>query len=390
MWRSRCGAPSWVSVRNNLWTDKAMTTASAAANGSENHVKIERRGAVTMLALDRPAAHNAITTAMRATIAAAIPRLARDADTYAVVLQSASAKAFSAGGDIREVVAWARQRPDDARRSLGQEYSLCWLLECFSKPTISLIDGMVVGSGVGLTAYNTHRVAGEGYRFAMPETGIGLFPDDGVAFVLAGLPDEIGMYLGLTGRAIGRADAYRLGLVTHCVPADSFEEIRAGLANAETVDPLIEARHEDPGSGEIEPHLDIVRRCFSGRSVEDIVARLRSEKFDGKGFAQGVLADLGRASPLSLKITYRHIREARALGLRLTLQRDYRLATRLLEGGDFFEGVRARLIDRDNSPRWQHASIEDVPDHAVERLFAPLQSGELVLKTRQEMQAARV
>jgi enoyl-CoA hydratase len=233
-------------------------------------------------------------------------------------------------------------------------------------------------------------VAGESYRFAMPETGIGLFPDDGVAFVLAGLPDEVGMYLGLTGRAIGRADAFRLGLATHCLPARHFEEVRAGLAEAETVDPLLEARHEDPGEGELAPYRDVIRRCFSGQSVADIVSRLQAERSTGRAFAEGVLADLARASPLSLKVTCRHIREAGALGLRLTLQRDYRLASRLLAGGDFLEGVRARLIDKDNAPRWAHACVADVTDGAIDRLFAPLGSGELVLRTRQEMQAARV
>jgi enoyl-CoA hydratase len=367
-----------------------MSKPDLASSIGQDHVLIERRGAATILTLNRVAAHNAITTAMRARIAEAIPRLARDADTYAVVLQSASDRVFSAGGDVREVVAWARERPEEARRSLAEEYALCWLLECFSKPTVALIDGLTVGSGVGLTAFNTHRVAGDNYRFAMPETGIGLFPDDGVAHILAGLPDDIGMYLGLTGRTIGRADAFALGLVTHCVSADRYEEIRAGLAEAMPVDPLLEARHADPGPGALAPNRDVIRRCFSGRSVEDIVARLRSERYAGQEFAEGVLADLARASPLSLKITYRHIREARALGLRLTLQRDYRIASRLIEGGDFFEGVRARLIDRDNAPRWQHARIEDVPDSAIDRLFAPMGTGELVLKTRQEMQSARV
>lgn len=357
---------------------------------AEGDLRIEPRGAAMLVTLDRVATHNAITTAMRARLAAAIPRIARDPNVYAVVMQSASAKAFSAGGDVREIAGWARTRPDDARRSIAEEYALCWLLECFSKPTLALIDGMVMGSGVGLSIYNTHRIAGEGYRFAMPETAIGLFPDDGVAFVLSQLPDAVGMYLGLTGRSIGRADAFALGLATHCVSAARFEDIRAGLAEVRTVDPLIESFQVDPGPGEIWPQRGVIRRCFSGDSVEDVVARLKSEKDDGKAFAESALADLARASPLSLKITFRHIREAGALGLRLTLQRDYRLAARLLEDGDFLEGVRARLIDKDNAPRWRHERLEDVPEASIERLFAPLASGELVLRTRQEMQAARV
>src|SRR5207244_12634351 len=133
-------------------------------------------------------------------------------------------------GDIKETTALGRSRKAEAVKSLAAEYALNWLLDCFMKPTVSLIDGVVVGSGVGISLYGTHRVAGERYRFAMPETGIGLFPDDGVSWAFARMPDAIGMYLALTGRPIGRADAYRLGLVTHCIPADRFGEVRAGLA----------------------------------------------------------------------------------------------------------------------------------------------------------------
>jgi enoyl-CoA hydratase len=203
-----------------------------------------REGAAAVT-LNRPAALNALTTVMRAAIAEAVPRWARDPQIYAVAIASASERAFCAGGDIKETTQWGRSRKAEAVKSLAAEYSLNWLLECFTKPTVSLIDGVVIGSGVGISLYGTHRVAGERYRFAMPETGIGLFPDDGVSWAFARMPDEIGMYLALTGRAIGRADAYRLGLVTHCIPAARFGEIPAALGVADTVDPLLDDRHED-------------------------------------------------------------------------------------------------------------------------------------------------
>ncbi len=186
---------------------------------------------------------------MRAEIAAAFAAWTRDPQVYAAVIVSATDRAFCAGGDVREMVEWGKSRPEDARRSLAAEYALNWQLDCFTKPTVSLIDGMVMGSGVGITLYGTHRVAGERYRFAMPETGIGLFPDDGVSWAFARMPDEIGMYLALTGRAIGRADAYRLGLVTHCMPAARFAEVRAAISDADPVDPVLDSRHEDPGPG---------------------------------------------------------------------------------------------------------------------------------------------
>ena len=173
-------------------------------------------GAAGIVTLNRPRALNALTAAMRAQIAAAFAAWTRDPQVYAAVIVSATDRAFCAGGDVREMVELGKSRPEEARRSIAAEYALNWQLDCFTKPTVSLIDGMVMGSGVGITLYGTHRVAGERYRFAMPETGIGLFPDDGVSWAFARMPDEIGMYLALTGRAIGRADAYRLGLVTHC------------------------------------------------------------------------------------------------------------------------------------------------------------------------------
>jgi enoyl-CoA hydratase len=296
---------------------------------------------------------------------------------------------FCAGGDVRELVQLTRTEPEHARRSLAAEYAFNWLHECFSKPTVSLIDGPVMGSGVGITLYGTHRVAGEGYRFSMPETAIGFFPDDGVAHAFAHLPHDIGLYLGLTGRAIGRADAYGLGLVTHTIPARCFAEIEAAVIDADPIDPVLDGRHEEPGDGDLDRYADNIARCFSAPTLGEVFDRLRSERQE-RDWCDGVLADLAQRAPLSLAITLRHIREARALDLRHTLMVDYRLACRMIAAPDFAEGVRARLIDKDHSPRWRPERIEDVTEAMVERAFQPMPAAEFVLPTRQEMQAARV
>jgi len=356
-------------------------------------IGVTQTGAVAEILLDRPGALNALTTDMRAVLAASYPEFARDPQVYAVTLRSSSPRAFCAGGDIREVTRWGREKPQEARRSLYEEYSLNWLHECFSKPTVSLIDGLVVGSGVGISLYGTHRVAGAGYSFARPETAIGLFPDDGLAWTFARMPDAIGVYLGLTGRRIGRADAYELGLVTHCIEAARFEAIRAALASAETVDPLLDGLHEDPGAGELAGHRGLIGDCFSAPSVEEIIARLGAVSGAGRGWAHAARAELLTRSPLSLAVTLRHIREATARDLQQTLTLDYRLACRFLEGEDFYEGVRALLIDKDGAPRWRPDSLAGVTPGMVERCFGPIlpqDGGELVLATRQEMQAARV
>jgi len=346
-------------------------------------------GSMALVTLDRPKALNALTAAMRSRLSEALWSFARDPQVYAVVLQSTSAKAFSAGSDVREVVSLAREDMARAKRAFADEYALNWQCECFSKPTIPLIDGMVMGGGVGITMYATHRVAGAGYRFAMPEVQIGLFPDVGICHVFAKLERNAGMYLGLTGRTIGRADAYALGLITHCIDQRRFEEIKADIRDAWPVDPALDDRHEDPGPSELAPFASVIEECFGAPTVEEIVARLEAVGGATAAWAQDVVADLRRRSPLSLKITHRHIDEARARDLRETLQIDYRLACRALAGHDFYEGVRAALIDKDGKPGWKPARLEDVTEDMVEACFASLGSGELDLPTRSQMQELR-
>jgi enoyl-CoA hydratase len=369
--------------------ENRVENSGHAAVAGRGDILIGTDGAAGLVTLNRPAALNALTTTMRAAIAEAFPRWARDPQIYAVVIASASERAFCAGGDVKETTQWGRSRKAEAVKSLAAEYALNWLLECFTKPTVSLIDGVVIGSGVGISLYGTHRVAGERYRFAMPETGIGLFPDDGVSWAFARMPDEVGMYLALTGRAIGRADAYHLGLVTHCIPAARFGEISAALGAADTVDPLLDDRHQDPGPGELEALRGAIARCFAADTVEGIVERLRAEQGSSATWAEGVLDDLSRRSPTSLKITHRHVRSARKLDLRETLGQDFRLGCRCLDGHDFYEGVRALLIDRDQAPKWQPARLEDVSEATVDAYFAPLGAQELQLASRAEMQAVR-
>ena len=367
-------------------SEAAPNTQSAPALGD---ISAEIQGAAGIVTLDRPRALNALNTTMRARISDSFEAWARDPQVYAVVIASATDRAFCAGGDVREMVELGKTRPDEARAAVAGEYALNWQIDCFTKPTVSLIDGIVMGAGVGISLYGTHRVAGEGYRFAMPETGIGLFPDDGVCWAFAAMPDGIGMYLALTGRPVGRADAYRLGLVTHCIPRAWLAEVRSGLVDADPVDPLLDSRHEDPGVGDLDTLRPAIGRCFAGESVEAIIARLQAERGDHREWAQGVIKDLVARSPTSLKITFRHIREAKGLDLRGTLIQDFRLATRCMAAHDFNEGVRASLIDRDRNPRWQPARIEDVSEAAVDSYFDPPDRGELDLASRTEMQAVR-
>lgn len=351
---------------------------------------VERCGSLAVITLNRPRALNAFNEVMRRKMTDSYPQFARDPMIYAVVVQSSSERAFCAGGDVRELVRVAHEDKEAARRAFFEEYSFNWLHECFSKPTISLIDGAVMGSGVGLSAYGTHRVAGHKYKFAMPETAIGLFPDVGSMWLLSRMPHQIGMYLALTGRSIGRADAFALGLLTHCIPADQYEEIKAAVADTWPVDPLLDERHEDPGPRELDDLAPHIAHCFSAPTVEGVLQRLREVEGPEREWAHDVHNELLTRSPLSLKVTHRHLSNARALDLRQVLEIDYRLACRFLDGHDFHEGVRAALIDKDGSPRWQPERLEDVTPAMVDAYFAPMGEGELRLPTRREMQIARV
>jgi enoyl-CoA hydratase len=351
-------------------------------------LKLERRGALASLVLDRPAKLNAVDSGMRKAIAAALPDLVRDPQLYAIVIKASPAKVFCAGGDIRELHEVARRDPIEAGRMLADEYALIWQLDCLPKPSLALMDGAAMGAGAGLSLTCTHRVAGERYSFQMPETAIGFFPDDGVCHAFSRMPHRIGEYLALTGRAIGPADALRLGLVTHCIPAARFPEIEAALAEAEPIDQVLEALHVPPGPAGIDRYAEVIDRCFAGGDVVAIMELLAAEQHD-KAWCASVLAELGQRSPLALQVTLAQVRRAANLDLRQTLIADHRIACRLVAAPDFIEGVRAAVIAKDGAPRWQPRHVGDVGERLVIRVLAAMPAAELLLPTRQEMRAVR-
>jgi len=357
---------------------------------------VEKRGAVAEITLSRPRALNALNDEMRDSIRALLTECTGDPQVYAVIIRSNSPRAFCAGGDVRELTELAARDQRLAAASIGDEYYMNWALECFTKPIVSLIDGMVMGSGVGLMLYGTHRVAGDGFIFAMPETAIGLFPDVGACSVLAKMPNHVGRYLGLTGRTIGRASAYQLGLVTHCIAAEEFAQITTGLEAADTVDPILDGLHRDPapdtGDQALAGREGLIDDVFGRASVPEIFEALR-QRAGGSGadavWCAGVLHDLENRAPLSLLVTLRHLDACRDRSLRDVLIHDYRLAVRFLREKDLSEGVRAVLIDKDNQPNWKHGSINDVSVKEIDTFFAKLDEPDLVLPDREKMQQIR-
>jgi enoyl-CoA hydratase len=383
-------ATLWFNPGNFMADTTTQQTAPSPVTPGTAAIKIATRGASCVITMDRGGALNALDAPMLATLADAYARLARDANIYVVVLKSADPKAFSAGGDVVAMSQAYQRDPALVRGWLAAEYGLNWRHECFSKPTVALINGVVMGSGVGVSAYATHRIAGERYRFAMPETAIGFFPDVGMAHVLSRLSNNIGLYVGLTGLPITRADAYALGLVTHCIPSDTFADIEAELADAQPVDPVLDRRHEQPGASELMTHADMIQTCFAHPRVEGIVSALRAHTGPSAEFARSTADTLAKRAPLALQVTLRHLREAAVLDLRQTLQVDYRLACRFMAAKDFHEGVRAALMDKDHAPRWSPATLADATAQRVDDCFATMPGEELNLPLRQEMQSMRV
>jgi len=365
-------------VSNNSATvpDTAASSTGGESDLASPGIRYEQQGSAALVTLDRPQALNAINDEMRAEFPGYLKSWAVDPEIYAMIIRSGNDRAFSVGGDVREL--YAQGKAGTASLSLANEYKLIWLLDRFTKPTISLIDGMVMGSGVGISQFGTHRVAGENYSFAMPEVSIGFFPDVGASWFLGRLKDWVGIYLGLTGARIGRADALAFGLVSHTINADRFGEITDLVADADPIDPVLDGMHEDPGEGELVNRLEIIRHCFSATRVEEIVSRLEGLDVGGADddWRDETLKLMGRASPISLKVTLQQLRGGAGLDLHRALQLEYHLSGQFMNGTDFFEGVRANLIDKDFTPDWQCKELSDVGDDLVESYFARAQGSD--------------
>ncbi len=246
-------------------------------NEAESGVVTSVEGRAALVRLNRPKALNAVTLEMIVALEALYHRCAKDPQIYGVVME-AEGKAFSAGGDIRTIRGLIQNDLAEADRYYALEYQHNWSLQCFRKPHVALMNGVAMGGGVGISIFGTHRAAGEAMSFAMPETGIGFFPDIGGSWFLPRMPGMTGMYLGLTGHICNRADAYFAGAVTHCIPAAQFETVRAAMIEAEPIDPILDGLHEHPGESFLEKHREPIDRIFSAPSLEEICGASKASR----------------------------------------------------------------------------------------------------------------
>jgi enoyl-CoA hydratase len=334
----------------------------------ESHIHAEKRGALGLMTLARPQALNALTHGMINALHSHLAAWAVD-DEIKVVAIRGEGRAFCAGGDIRAVRQAVMEGSDAGTALLRDEYHLNVLIGAYRKPYVALLHGIVMGGGAGVSVHGSTRLADPGISFAMPETAIGFVPDVGSSHFLSRLPDNVGMYLALSGARIGAGDALALGLMTRAVTQDDFAAVIGALARGETVDAAIKPYAKKLAPGPLQEHRRRIATIFSAATVEAVLERLDR---DGSEFARQTAQTIRAMSPTSVKIVFRQIREAARLDLRGCLAMEYRLALRVLPGHDFREGVRAALVDKDRSPKWQPASLAGVGD--VAPFFAPLDS----------------
>jgi enoyl-CoA hydratase len=252
----------------------------------------------------------------------------------------------------------------------------------FRKPYVALIDGIVMGGGVGVSVHGSHRVAGDRFSFAMPEVGIGFFPDVGATWILPRMPGELGAYCALTGDRFGPGDAVSSGVATHRIVSTQFDAVLDGLTGTVSVDAVLSAFAQPTDEGRIARRKIAIDRLFAADQVDAILDALdreaRSSSSDAE-WAQKTAATIRTKSPLSLKIALAQVRRGKNWDFETCMRAEFRIVSRIVEGHDFYEGVRAVIVDKDNEPHWRPAALAEVGDGDVERHFAPLGAAELVL-----------
>ncbi|MCU0819974.1 MAG: enoyl-CoA hydratase/isomerase family protein [Beijerinckiaceae bacterium] len=332
----------------------------------------EKRGALGLVTLNRPQALNALNDPMVDGLRAALDEWREDDTVRHVLIRGTGPKAFCAGGDIRLMHDLGKAGKQDVALDFwAREYRLNSVIQHYPKPYIALIDGIVMGGGVGVSLHGSHRLAGPNYLFAMPEVGIGFFPDVGASYALPRLKGAVGAWLAVTGARIRRADALELGLATHAVRPDCEEELlmhlMAGVPIEAALGRISEHEHEAPILGK----LDAINRHFSFGSVGEILASLEAAGPED-AFAHETLAGMRAKSPMSMAIAIEQVKRGRDLDFNAAMVMEYRIVSRLVHDADFYEGVRALIIDKDNHPHWNPSRIEDVDPAKVAAHFMPL------------------
>ncbi len=353
-----------------------------------DEILIERQGALGIVTLNRPQALNTLSLSMYRRFDPALASWADDEDVHAVLVRGAGGRAFCAGGDV---VAIYEARGEAAETGgykadfFREEYQLIRRIHRFPKPFVALMDGIAMGGGAGVAVNGRFRVAtSDAPSSPCPRSISGFFPTSAASRFLNLCPGRIGLYLALTGRRIGAADALYCGFGTHFVPHERLGDLTQALAALdygadpdEAVASVLRRYASEPGPASLPALRPAIDRCFAGASVEAIMDGLARES---EPWAAEALDAMARASPLSLKIVFRQLKEGAGMDVESALQLEYRLTQHAMAGRDFFEGIRAALVDKDRNPRWQHRAPADVSDAEVDGYFAPIGARELTFE----------
>jgi len=343
-----------------------------------DEVLVARAGALGRLTLNRPRAINALNHAMVRTLATALDEWRGDDAVRTVLLTGAGDRGLCAGGDIVAIYHAVLGGRDEAVRFWADEYELDAAIARYPKPYVALMDGLVLGGGIGLSAHGGIRVVTERTRVGMPEVSIGFFPDVGGTYLLARAPGELGTHLGLTGVTASGADAIALGLADHFVPSERLAELATALETREAVEVVAEFAAPPPAS-ELLAQRPWIDELYAGDDAETIVERLAAST---EPAAREAAATIRTKSPTSVALTLAALRRASALpSLEAALDQDFRIATRISRGTEVIEGIRAQVIDKDRAPRWSPASLAEVSPAVIEQYFARLGAQELGLAT---------
>jgi enoyl-CoA hydratase len=358
-----------------------MSASAAASQSPEPDLIVRREGAAGVIRLNRPKAINAVTLEMFRDTDKALDRFEADPAVGLILLEGAGERGLCAGGDIRALYESSKARGDLGKILWREEYILNARIAKFPKPYVAFMDGIVMGGGVGLAAHGSHRVVTDKTKLAMPEVGLGFFPDVGGTWLLSRSPGEIGTYFGLTGQTMNGPDAVYAGFADAVVPSARLAALRGALTQVRTgvtsadVKALIDGFATGETAGPVAALQPRIDNWFAHDRMEDIFAALHR---DGSELAQSTLKTLNEKSPRGMVVTLRLLRLARvSSSLEECLVREYRAALEVFASDDFREGVRAAVIDKDRNPKWSPPRIEDVTPVMIAPYFAELGADEL-------------
>ena len=338
-------------------------------------VLISVEGKVGRIRLNRPKAIHALNTGMCAAILDALIAWRDDTGIEAVMIDHAEGRGFCAGGDIRMIAESGAGDGSAARDFFRVEYRMNHALFTYAKPIVAFMDGITMGGGVGISQPAKYRVATENTKLAMPETGIGLFPDVGGGWYLSRLAGRTGQYLALTGHRLDGAECLALGLASHYLHSDTLEDAKARIvADPQAIEAILAALSSPAPDARILAHRGAIDRLFASDKLEDVLAALQA---DSGEWAAQQLATLGTKSPQTMKVSLKLLLDGKAMPtFEDEMRQEFAVGSHVVQRHDFIEGVRAVIIDKDNAPKWNPATAEEVSDHLIDQIFAPLPEGE--------------